>query len=82
MPLGNLDKIRDEILASPGNQVFNINGAQAGLPFSDVFGGDEWKTQYPQFGLALKTYNSDLYQNWINTSCLIVTGKQIGRAHV
>ena len=40
-PLTNLDKIRDEILASPGNQIFNINGAQAGLPFSDVFGGDE-----------------------------------------
>ena len=21
----------------------------------------------PQYGLCLKTYNSDLYQNWINT---------------
>lgn len=66
-PLENLDKIRDEILASPGNQVFNINGAQAGLPFSDVFGGDEWKTQYPQYQLAVKTYDSDIYQNWVNT---------------
>ena len=54
-PLENLDKIRDEILASPGNQTFNINGAKAGLPFSDVFGGDEWKTQYPQYQLAVKT---------------------------
>lgn len=66
-PLENLDKIRDEILASPGNQIFNINGAQAGLPFSDVFGGDEWKTQYPQYQLAVKTYDSDIYQNWVNT---------------
>lgn len=66
-PLENLDKIRDEILASPGNQVFNINGAQAGLPFSDVFGGSEWKTQYPQYQLAIKTYDSDIYQNWVNT---------------
>lgn len=66
-PLENLDKIRDEILASPGNQVFNINGAGAGLPFSDVFGGDEWKTQYPQYQLAVKTYDSDIYQNWVNT---------------
>lgn len=66
-PLENLDKIRDEILASPGNQVFNINGAQAGLPFSDVSGGDEWKTQYPQYQLAVKTYDSDIYQNWVNT---------------
>ena len=24
-------------------------------------------TTNPQFGLCLKTYNSDLYQNWINT---------------
>lgn len=66
-PLENLDKIRDEILAYPGNQVFSINGAQAGLPFSDVFGGDEWKTQYPQYQLAVKTYDSDIYQNWVNT---------------
>ena len=29
VPLENLDKIRDEILAFPGNQVFNINGANA-----------------------------------------------------
>ena len=66
-PLENLDKIRDEILASPGNQVFDINGAKAGLPFSDVFGGDEWKTQYPQYQPAVKTYDSDIYQNWVNT---------------
>lgn len=66
-PLENLEKIRDEILASPGNQVFNINGAKAGLPFSDIFGGDEWKTQYPQYQLAVKTYDSDIYQNWVNT---------------
>lgn len=66
-PLENLDKIRDEILATPGNEVFNINGAKAGLPFSDVFGGDEWKTQYPQYQLAVKTYDSDIYQNWVNT---------------
>ena len=24
-------------------------------------------TSDPQYGLCLKTYNSDLYQNWINT---------------
>ena len=65
-------------------------------------------TSDPQSGLCLKTYNSDLYQNWINTEWIegvngineasavdvsggtrsmdalkrIVTGKQIGRAHV
>lgn len=66
-PLENLDKIRDEILATPGNEVFNINGAKSGLPFSDVFGGEEWKTQYPQYQLAVKTYDSDIYQNWVNT---------------
>ena len=41
VPLENLDKIGDEILASPGNEVFNVNGAKAGLPFSDVSGGSE-----------------------------------------
>ena len=29
--------------------------------------GDEWKTQYPQYQLAVKTYDSDIYQNWVNT---------------
>lgn len=66
-PLENLDKIRDEILATPGNQVFNINESKVGVPFSDVFGGDDWKTQYPQYQLAVKTYDSDIYQNWVNT---------------
>lgn len=67
VPLENLDKIRDEILANPGNQAFSINGTKAGLPFSDVSGGGEWKTQYPQYQLAVKTYDSDIYQNWVNT---------------
>lgn len=65
--LENLDTIRDEILATPGNKVFNINGTKAGLPFTEVSGGQDWKTQHPQYQLAVKTYDSDIYQNWVNT---------------
>ena len=38
--------------------------------FNERFGEKQTgylKTTASQFGLALKTYNSDLYQNWINT---------------
>lgn len=66
-PLENLDKIRDEILTKPGNEAFEIDSSMSGLPFSDVTGGSEWKTQYPQYQLAVKTYDSDVFQNWVNT---------------
>ena len=66
-PLENLDKIRDEILAKQGNEAFDVDGSMSGLPFSDITGGDAWKTQYPQYQLAVKTYDSDVFQNWVNT---------------
>ena len=46
-------------------------------------------TSDPQYGLCLKTYNSDLYQNWINTEWIEgangineASAVEIGRAHV
>ena len=36
------------------------------FPSHDMAGGT-WKTQYPQYQLAVKTYDSDIYQNWVNT---------------
>ena len=33
-------------------------------------------------GLCLKTLQSDIFNNWVNKDWAIVTGKQIGRAHV
>lgn len=71
IPLENLDTIRDKILLTPGDTVFDIGSKTNSVaPFNTLterFSNNKLKTTAPQFGLCLKTYNSDLYQNWINT---------------
>ena len=70
--LESLDTLRDNILTTKGNVTFDVTGKDS-IPvlqqFKERYGTDSGhlKTTGPQFGLALKTYNSDLYQNWINT---------------
>ena len=71
--LESLDTLRDNILTTKGNVTFSVTGTDS-VPilkqFNERFGATQTgylKTTAPQFGLALKTYNSDLYQNWINT---------------
>jgi hypothetical protein len=70
-PLENLDTIRDNILMTPGDTVFDLaNGTMSVTPFINFAArtkNGNLTTSSPQFGLCLKTYNSDLYQNWINT---------------
>lgn len=69
--LENLDIIRDKILLTPGDTEFDIsNESMSVQPFTDFAKRTSQKslnTTNPQFGLCLKTYNSDVYQNWINT---------------
>lgn len=71
--LESLDTLRDNILTTKGNVTFNVTGTNS-IPvlqqFNERYGENQTgylKTTATQFGLALKTYNSDLYQNWINT---------------
>lgn len=70
-PLENLDTIRDNILMTPGDTVFDLaNSKMSVTPFINFAARTKEKTlttSSPQYGLCLKTYNSDLYQNWINT---------------
>lgn len=70
-PLENLDIIRDKILMTPGDTVFDIsNESMSVAPFTKFAkrtAQGELNTINTQYGLCLKTYNSDLYQNWINT---------------
>lgn len=70
-PLENLDTIRDNILMTPGDTVFDLTNSKMSVtPFINFAArtkGGDLTTNSPQFGLCLKTYNSDLYQNWINT---------------
>ena len=70
-PLENLDTIRDKILLKAGDIVFDIsNESMSVAPFTNFAKRTKegnLNTINPQYGLCLKTYNSDLYQNWINT---------------
>lgn len=70
-PLENLDTIRDKILLTPGDMVFDIsNESMSVAPFTNFAKRTKegvLNTSNTQYGLCLKTYNSDLYQNWINT---------------
>lgn len=71
-PLENLDTIRDKILLTAGDTVFDISNTSISIePFTNFTkrkaANHKLNTSDPQYGLCLKTYNSDLYQNWINT---------------
>lgn len=69
--LDEIDKIRDEILTKPGNTAYEIGNVTSDLKLKKMFGergiNSKLKSTRPQYGLLLRTYNSDLYQNWINT---------------
>lgn len=72
IPLENLDTIRDKILMTAGDTVFNIGDLTKSVePFNSftkrLTQTSKLYSTIPQFGLCLKTYNSDQFQNWINT---------------
>lgn len=64
--LETLDKIRDEILKTPGNQALVIENSLdenvKGL-FNDIRKASSNKLG----GLVLKTYDSDIFNNWVKT---------------
>lgn len=71
-PLSNLDDMREDILAAIKNvDPFKINGSTYtpyGLPLMTI--GSKLASIYSQEGLALKTYQSDIFNNWLNTTWL------------
>lgn len=66
--LSQLDEMRDFILETNANTQFNI--FQAGLlPYNylqNSMGSDFMVTMGSQEGLGLRTYSSDLYNNWLD----------------
>lgn len=75
-PLTNIDQMRelimDNVTLSTPFLINNISPAPYGLALQQVIAADNLKIQtskmYSQEGLALKTYNSDLFQNWLRTT--------------
>lgn len=72
-PLEDIDLMRDLIYGEKGNTTTIITADYPGynLPLYQSFikrlPNGKLNTTSSQFGLCLKTYNSDLLQNWVNT---------------
>ena len=71
--LSLIDDMRKAILQDTGNSsafiIDNTSSAPYSWPFQAVSGlpGVNFTAQYSQEGLAIKTYQSDLFNNWIST---------------
>ena len=68
-PLEQIDEMRDIILSTKGNITSIPNKSDIALykSFGQRLPNGKLNTTSSQYGLCLKTYNSDLLQNWINT---------------
>lgn len=63
-----IDLIREKILQAPTNAPYDLMTSAIG--FFTMLGGrtnNYLNTSFPQCGLCVKTYQSDLFNNWINT---------------
>lgn len=73
--LSDIDEIRELILGTQGNTPFRISANNTTVKLLDYLckGGNIYANQSdpfyytPEWGLAVKTYQSDICQNWINT---------------
>lgn len=68
--LEDLDDMRDLILTTKGNTTLYVTTDANSISLFKNFNqrtDNKLNTTSPQYGLALKTYNSDLLQNWVNT---------------
>lgn len=62
--LENIDLMRDKILQEPGNKTLLL-GEQNVDPYGAL--KRTFMFDYPQYGLCVKTYDSDIFNNWVNT---------------
>lgn len=70
--LENIDNMRENLLTTGKGIEYTINEDNAAEPYLGLTQrlNSKLKTTYPQFGLAIKTYQSDIFNNWINTEWL------------
>lgn len=78
-PLSNIDDMREKIFAQPKTSALEIGytGENDVVPYNQVVGqtkvsggavqtGSDMLAKFPMCGLALKTYQSDRYNNWLS----------------
>lgn len=70
-PLSHIDDMKDTILQTAGSLQFLINEVDS-APYNDCI--NTTTTIIPQQGLALKTYQSDKFNNWVQTEWIDGTG--------
>lgn len=69
-PLQQIDDVREEILSMGRNQyiIAETSAPNYLQQFAMRDSKNEYlRTSHPQFGLALKTYQSDIFTNWVKT---------------
>lgn len=64
--LETLDKIRDEILKTPGNQALILQET-TDVDVNNIFNTIRKASTNKLGGLILKTYDSDIFNNWVKT---------------
>lgn len=66
--LSNIDNLREEILTTPGSTVFDLANIEY-PPYTYLWGGGGSGKfmKSTQEGLAVKTYQSDLFNNWLES---------------
>ena len=74
-PLSNIDLMREKLLEAPNSIPYLINASEItpySLPLQVEVVNDVayYSATLGQEGLALKTYQSDLFNNWLNTEFL------------
>lgn len=66
--IGEVDLIREKILQAPTNTPYNLSDSAVNLMTKfNQRTNNYLNTTFPQFGLCVKTYQSDLFNNWVNT---------------
>lgn len=65
-PLANIDAMRDKILQHNSATAFRANDTTL-APYWNFSNSPVYSLRFSQQGLALKTYQSDLFNNWLKT---------------
>jgi len=68
--LENIDKMRTNLLAQAITSPYQVQSTAIspyGLPMKKSLSNDQPVSQYSQEGLGLKTYQSDIFNNWLST---------------
>jgi hypothetical protein len=66
--IAEVDLIREKILQAPTNTPYDLSISAIELMTKFKNRTNNYlNTTFPQFGLCVKTYQSDLFNNWINT---------------